>query len=100
MISPLNSPSPLTKNDYVLHLRIFIVTIHCHVIWGFFIFTVFKDLETQKSYLASQLFDTNLEENTSKQRTKAAEDTHSCITDKQTGPRSRFKKTKTNKPYQ
>jgi len=43
--------------------------------------------------LASQLFDTDLEENTSKQITKAAEDTHSCVTDKKpTCLRSRFKK--------
>lgn len=49
----------------------FTVTVHCHVIWHFFIFTVFKELEAWRSYLASQLFDTNIEENTPKQTVEA-----------------------------
>lgn len=54
-ISPLNSPSVLTKSNYVLHLHIFIVTVHCHVTWDFFIFTAFKELETQNLSRLNQL---------------------------------------------
>lgn len=53
-ISPLNSPNQaltLTKGNYVWHICIFIITVHCHVIWDFFIFTVFKELETQALHL-------------------------------------------------
>lgn len=51
-ISPLNSPSTLTKSNYVLHLSVFIITVHCHVIWDFLIFTLFKKLETQALHLS------------------------------------------------
>lgn len=52
-ISPLHSPSPLTKNNYALQLYIFIITVHCHGIWDFFIFIVFKELETQALHLST-----------------------------------------------